>query len=307
MTECHRSLAIDKSSLIYWHIMGFITIGIRATCRWQFGNQMSFGIWVYQSIESSRHWVTGKLDWIVGIIFTAASRVGITSSKEGTFTKKEKPLFVILFATKHEGDVSRLSAAQFTNQAYRHFQEVHSDEQLLQYQAAELLPATHEASNIVILSHGQSRNEEHFFLAISIDTPNSILLYYFWWAGSRTIFIMSSAERDALRKILLSCILLIIGSKASKLKWIEENKISWVAASNGKKWQCPNLFTREKRHHFTCLANEREWRNLNSAGEGETRNQLSRNPIENNPDLYYPIRSAREMKNATHSRVSQLI
>ena len=174
------------------------------------------------------------------------------------------------------------------------------------------------SSSRVTTSHSRSIQHCHivawsikkwrtFFLAISIDTPNSILLYYFWSAGSRTIFIMSSAERDALNKTLLSCILLIIGSKASKLKWIEENKISWVAASNGKKWQCPNLFTREKRHHFTCLANEREWRNLNSAGEGETRNQLSRNPIENNPDLYYPIRSAREMKNATHSRVSQLI
>ena len=70
--------------------MGFITIGIRATCRWQFGNQMSFGIWVYQSIESSRHWVTGKLDWIVGIILQLQAELELHRRIRGDIYKERE-------------------------------------------------------------------------------------------------------------------------------------------------------------------------------------------------------------------------
>jgi hypothetical protein len=94
--------------------MEFITIGIRATCRWQFGTAFS----------------NRQIRWIIGIILQLRIRVGITVSKEGTFTKEEKPLdYSLLYLLPNSRETFHLSAASLTNQEYWHFQ-VHSDKQL---------------------------------------------------------------------------------------------------------------------------------------------------------------------------------
>ena len=92
--------------------------------------------------------------------FTAASRVGITSSKEGTFTKEKKPL-VTLFDTKHEGDVSHWQH----NLRIKHIgiskKSISTNNSCNIKQQNYYQPLTKQAtsSSIGILLHGQSSSK----------------------------------------------------------------------------------------------------------------------------------------------------
>ena len=166
-------------------------------------------------------------------------------------------LFVTLFATELEGDVSHLSAASLTNQEYWHFQ-VHSDKQLWQYQAinyfgqhiveSALIPATREDNVLGIHCHSSSVNQEASNFAMNIWPSELASQTSYCCIFTKGIsgdcdgitvqqWIMQPVYccRKLLKAMLIEAVQIIAISPASNWneKWTETNIISVeLAASN---------------------------------------------------------------------------